>query len=60
MDLEGGKSITPFLQKLEIVADLSLTRGEQPWMGAFNMTEEVLYLTPKTTMMNFHAETLDI
>ena len=58
--MEGGMSVTLALQKSRVVAGLSLTNGGQLYVNAFNTTKEVIHLTPKTMMANFHAYLLEL
>lgn len=58
--MEGGTSVTLALQKAGVVAGLSLTKGGQLRVNAFNTTKEVIYLTPKTAMVNVHSQLLEL
>ena len=58
--MDGGTSITLALQRAGIIAGLSLTKGGQLRINAFNATGEVIGLTPKIAMVNVHANQLEI
>ena len=58
--IEGGTSVTLALQRAGIIDGLSMTKGGQLRVNAFNATGEVIYLTPKTAMVNVHANQLEI
>ena len=58
--IEGGVTVALALQKEGIIAGLSLTKGGQLRVNAYNTTEEVVYLTPRTAMVNVWAGQLEI
>ena len=56
----GGVTITVALQRAGILAGLSVTRNGQIRVNVFNTTQEVIYLTPKTNMVNVTADGIQI
>ena len=58
--MEGGTSVAMALQKEGIIAGLSITKGGQLRVNAYNTTDTVVYLTPKTAMVHVWADELEI
>ena len=58
--MEGGTSVAIALQKEGIIAGLSITKGGQLRINAYNTTDAVVYLTPKTAMVHVWADKLEI
>ena len=48
------------LQKEGLISGLSITKGGQLRVNAYNTTDEVIHLTPKTVMVNIWADQLAI
>ena len=56
VQMEGGTSVAVALQKEGIIAGLSITKGGQLRINAYNTTDAVVYLTPKTAMVHVWAD----
>ena len=54
--IEGGVTVVLSLQKEGLIAGLSLTRGGQIKINIWNPTDETIYLTQKTAMVNIIAD----
>ena len=58
--MEGGTSVAVALQKEGIIAGLSITKGGQLRINAYNTTDAVVYLTAKTAMVHVWADKMEI
>ena len=60
MHMSGGTTVALALQKEFLVLGLSITKGGHLRVNAYNATDEVIHLTPKTVMLNVWADQLEI
>ena len=58
--MEGGTTVALSLQKDGLIAGLSLTKGGQLRVNAFNTTNEVVHIAPKTVMATVWAQQLEV
>ena len=58
--MSKGTTVALALQKEGLISGLSITKRGQLRINAYNATDEVIHLTPKTVMVNVWADKLEI
>ena len=58
--MQGGVTLTSGLQRVSMIEFLAIKGGGHLRVNAWNLTDEIIYLTPKTTMVNVRGKKIVI